>query len=219
MENLELSSAQSQEAQAALMTSYCALQTAVLVIDRPEAYQSALKAFYASYDAYIAIVNAQMKPKCRSGCGYCCYDNPHGVSGAELLYIYEMIREDPRYDEWKEELELRTRQFQVLKQTEGMTPIQIRWKKTKKPCVFLGKDQRCNIYERRPVACRMFFSITPPEMCHPDHQNHDKAINPHLEPSSAIKEFLKKISSIRNVSDLPKDFISGMHILMTRMEP
>ena len=84
--------------------------------------------------------------------------------------------------------------------------------------MFLDTEKKCSIYAYRPVACRMFFSVTNPEWCHPADQNFDNAINPHLEPSSAIKDLLKKLSSEVKFAELPKDLISGMHILLKRME-
>ncbi len=34
-----------------------------------------------------------------------------------------------------------------------------------RPCAFLGADQLCGTYERRPVVCRSYFVVTDPALC------------------------------------------------------
>ena len=212
----EFKSLRSQEAQAALVTGYCALQTVLLVVDNPEAFDHAFAAFYAAYDSYLSIINAEMKPTCRNGCASCCFDNPHGVSGAELHYINRLIEQDSRYEGIRSKVALRRKEFELVAAQSSADPVQIRWKRQKRSCVFLDEEKRCGIYERRPVACRMFFSLTPREQCHPDHPLNAEAVNPHLEPSTAIKDFLKQISKVLGLSGLPTDFVSGLDSLMQR---
>ena len=151
-------------------------------------------------------------------CSACCYDNPHGVTAFELLYIYEMIKDRSSFSEVREQLGQRYKDFQNLRKEKGRSNLQINWKKKRNPCVFLDEKQQCSIYERRPVACRMFFSLTSPEFCEPTHPEFESAINPHLEPSSAIKDLLKKISYEQNIADVPKDLISGMYQMIKKME-
>ena len=213
---MDIKSLRSQEAQSALVTGYCALQTALLVIDKPQAFEHAFAAFYAAYDSYLSIINAEMKPTCRNGCAACCFDNPHGVSGAELYYIHRWIAQEPGYERLRTQFSVRRAEFTAVSEQPETDPVQIRWKKQKRPCLFLDGEKRCGIYERRPVACRMFFSLTPKEQCHPDHPLHAEAINPHLEPSTAIKGFLKQISNVLGLSDVPKDFVSGLDVVMQR---
>jgi Fe-S-cluster containining protein len=39
------------------------------------------------------------------------------------------------------------------------------------PCPFLGSDDRCRIYEARPLNCRTFHAVTNPGKCSPDEPN------------------------------------------------
>jgi Fe-S-cluster containining protein len=38
----------------------------------------------------------------------------------------------------------------------------------KKPCVFLNKEDLCDVYDVRPAACRFYYVVSPPEDCAPE---------------------------------------------------
>jgi Fe-S-cluster containining protein len=217
MELTNYTSPGSKEAQASLYACYFSLEAALLTETFSESYFKALASFFAAYDTYISIVVSEINPTCKAQCSACCYDNPHGISGVELLYIYDLIKDDKRFEQWKNDFAAKHTEFHQLRKNKGPKRLQTNWKKSKYTCVFLNEKKQCSIYERRPVACRMFFSLTSPGWCSPDHHKYDDAINPHLEPSSAIKDLLKKLSADANVAEIPKDLISGMYILFKRM--
>ncbi len=37
-------------------------------------------------------------------------------------------------------------------------------------CVYLDNDKRCNIYDRRPSCCRVYFTACEPALCSPHHR-------------------------------------------------
>lgn len=86
-------------------------------------------------------------PACHSGCAHCCYQAV-GVSVPEVLAIHEHLLATRS----SAELELLTQKLRKLDDvTRGMTPA-ARFS-PELPCPFL-EQQRCTIYEVRPLACR-----------------------------------------------------------------
>jgi Fe-S-cluster containining protein len=89
---------------------------------------------------------------CKAGCSHCCYAAvllPH----AEAEGIGRRIRREP------------------AKAKKRKNAHDVRWGYDN-PCVFLGDDERCTIYENRPMVCRVHYSLdvdalmcemTPPE--------------------------------------------------------
>jgi Fe-S-cluster containining protein len=89
---------------------------------------------------------------CKAGCSHCCYAAvllPH----AEAEVIGRRIRREP------------------AKAKKRKNAHDVRWGYDN-PCVFLGDDERCTIYENRPMVCRVHYSLdvdalmcemTPPE--------------------------------------------------------
>lgn len=84
---------------------------------------------------------------CRPGCVHCCYQAV-GVSPPEVFAIYHYLSFSVSH-------EARQRTFQRIRemdeQTRGLEPAQRLAPEF--PCPFL-QEQRCSIYEVRPLACR-----------------------------------------------------------------
>lgn len=46
------------------------------------------------------------------------------------------------------------------------TPM-VAWFDQARPCVFLTAEQRCSVYQFRPVACRVHYAWSEPKLCSP----------------------------------------------------
>jgi Fe-S-cluster containining protein len=79
-------------------------------------------------------------------CGRCCYESP-GVFFIEQLALLDVIMEMPR-----------TRREHLL--DRALRELFFSWIEEDGACIFL-QGSRCTIYERRPLACRL-FGIAPP---------------------------------------------------------
>jgi Fe-S-cluster containining protein len=94
-----------------------------------------------------------MSPKvaCKDACSWCCYQQVR-VSAPEVIRISEHVRSAMDEEAQKEVL---TRLKQLDAVTRGLS-VQGRTK-IPKPCAFLV-DNRCSIYEVRPMSCAEFTS-------------------------------------------------------------
>jgi Fe-S-cluster containining protein len=88
---------------------------------------------------------------CRAGCSYCCYYHV-AVTAAEALALAEHLRglSTPQQEHLTRKLYETAKQVAPLSQAEYIH--------TNIPCAFLDND-RCSVYDARPVACRGFHSV------------------------------------------------------------
>ena len=86
-------------------------------------------------------------PACRAGCAHCCYQ-PVGVSAPEVFAIYDHLSSTQTAAD-RQATEQRIRGADD--RTRGMTAAERQ--SPDFPCPFLI-DERCSIYEVRPLACR-----------------------------------------------------------------
>jgi Fe-S-cluster containining protein len=104
-------------------------------------------------------VHIKPTPSCDQGCAHCCYW-PVSISILEGLEIYTHLHAARR---WASSLKSRVKASADA--VTGLTyPV---WLNSRTPCVFLNKSLRCEIYEARPLLCRMAVSKGPPEECQP----------------------------------------------------
>lgn len=54
-----------------------------------------------------------------------------------------------------------------------------------RPCVFLGADERCTVYEQRPRECGAAFVFSPPEKCSDLAATEVETVRPPMEPVKA----------------------------------
>src|SRR5690606_15028355 len=119
------------------------------------------------------------------GCG-ACYAAPFGVSGIEALHIYRKIRTRSDFPTLGQKIgEAGEAQFaEIQSLSQGIDPAKIRFgskpvqqgrinfakaqAKAQTPCAFLdaGKE-RCQIWENRPMVCRMHHPTTDPAWSNP----------------------------------------------------
>lgn len=118
-----------------------------------------LMELYSGMDAEVekrALPN--FKISCSKGCAHCCYLLAVATF-AEALLIAERLLARDDWREWVGKLKtaaIRTNYSGINKQN---------YFEKGHPCVFLGEDKLCQIYEFRPAACRYHFVISPPENC------------------------------------------------------
>jgi Fe-S-cluster containining protein len=104
--------------------------------------------------------------KCAKGCAACCHLNVDITTQEAQLLAHWMGEQGIEID------------AQRLERQAATTPAT--WSTLApedRPCVFLGEDRACKVYEHRPGACRKYVVVTDPEFCDNQlHPNHDVGI-------------------------------------------
>jgi Fe-S-cluster containining protein len=108
---------------------------------------------YTIIDKWMEKTAATQSLSCRKGCAFCCKMNVD-VTPLEVDLIIDYCKEQKILID-KEYLQ---QQSVIPKQDIGFTP-------GLSTCIFLSKENTCTIYPVRPLACRKYVVITPPEIC------------------------------------------------------
>ena len=180
------------------------------------------KRAFRLYDEYLGYALKELGKKgwqayCAPGCADCCFNMPAGISNWEFLIIYDYLQQDGQISRFfRRNLE----SCQVLSQVSGQlfdgwtkkgTTDKSRYEQllhdyslARHPCAFQSESQECQIYSVRPLACRMHFAFTPPELCDPNHAHFSQAVRLNLSPHNEVGEELQKLDSRLNlgISDL-----------------
>jgi Fe-S-cluster containining protein len=156
----------------------------------PQAFFEHFNAFLAAYDRLIDIALAftgdDRRIYCKKGCANCCIDLVRGIATPEIVNIYHHVRPWPDARQLFEYHRDSAEQFSYIlleKAATGETPpdgrdprvaeAHMQFNLLKRPCGFLDQATGCcRIYPVRPVACRYFFSLDPPETCTPSHEKY-----------------------------------------------
>lgn len=120
----------------------------------------ALTRLYAQADPVAQAAAKTRGATCRAGCTACC-GLLASITVADGLYLAEGVLSRPNWEEWLPKLV----EFSKNYCYEGITKEN--WFSKKILCVFL-KDNLCQVYDRRPAACRYHYVISPPGDCSPD---------------------------------------------------
>ena len=154
------------------------------------AFFERFNAFLACYDRLIdftlAFSGDDKRIYCKKGCANCCIDLVRGITTPEIVNIYHHVRPWPDAKQLFEYHRDSAEQFSYIlleNVTPGESPpvgrdpriaeAHMRYNLLKRPCGFLDQETGCcRIYPVRPVACRYFFSLDPPEMCTPTHEKY-----------------------------------------------
>lgn len=174
------------------------------------------------YDQYLAYAIGKLQKKgwkvyCKPGCAACCFAMPAGISTWEFLLVYDHLKQAGQLEKFfRRNLE----SCQVLARVRGEAAgeligeqfsgkseyemLLLKYGQTKHPCAFLDDHQECLIYSIRPLACRMHFACTPPELCEPTHPHFSQAVRLNLSPHTEVEEELKRLDGHlnTNLSDL-----------------
>lgn len=176
-----------------------------------------LASWWADYGRFLEAITAALPVSCSAGCSHCCHDNPRGVSGVELRSVLSALR---ALEDGEERLaRMATLSEAMAERMERLGDHDAAWREYKasyEPCPALSDDGRCTIYAARPLACRMFFSVTNPDWCDRRHPNNRDAVNPHLQPSAQIRDLLWELSDALGLGDLPEDLQTGVTALRNR---
>lgn len=200
-ESVELSAAGSPEARAALERMLVALQAALrrAMAGGPAAAGDAemwadLDRAYAAYDAYLALVTAAHPTSCARGCDACCRDNPRGVAGVELLRVARALRAEGRAEGLRGAFAAAAAAYGPAREAHGEAGAGLRQRALQRPCPMLDPAGGCSVYLARPVACRMFYALTPAAWCAPEHPRFAERQNPNLVPPLVCRQLLGAIS-------------------------
>jgi hypothetical protein len=119
-----------------------------------------LEDLFARTDAQVEEFLAVNPVSCTKGCAGCCHQVV-AIGLSEAIYIGRELVTWPNWRRWIDWLASRARQM-----TEpGVTSRS--WFVRGLPCAFLGCGSLCQIYGRRPSACRYHFVRSPPQHCLP----------------------------------------------------
>lgn len=194
---------------------------------------------YRLYDEYLAYALKKLHKKgwqvyCAPGCAACCFSMPAGISYWEFLLIYDHLQQNGQLSRFfRRSLE----SCQILARVSGRlfdgwtkkgTEDESRYDKllhdyslARHPCAFQSEARECQIYSVRPLACRMHFAFTPPELCDPTHPEFPQAVRLNLSPHSDIEEELQKLDSRLNlaISDLLAPGLVSLAANVMRFSP
>jgi Fe-S-cluster containining protein len=148
-----------------------------------------VKARQNSFDSMLESLSAEGKTiSCRATCSHCCYHYvavslAQGILIVDYLYKRKALLKQfvDNYETWHRDGESISHDIdririqalsssipmhQVLSDTR---PLSNRYLETNTPCPFLV-DEKCSIYEVRPMACSGHHSVSPPDWCAPASQ-------------------------------------------------
>lgn len=204
----------------------------------PSAFFERFNEFLRLYDELIDLALAAsgdtQRIQCKKGCANCCIDLVRGITAPEIINIYHHVRgwDDVReLFEYHRESALRFMGILAAKLQSGETPpsgadprvaeAHIAYNRLNRPCGFLDQENGCcRIYPVRPIACRYFFSLDPPETCTPLHVKYLNRRVRTVHLPDRIHELLTEINKrfgFRPLNYLPGAFCQmGAEIMHTR---
>ncbi len=126
----------------------------------------------AYVDEAISVIREEYNPPldCREACWYCCCHPQILVSVPELLRIVDLVR---RTFTEEQIAELKTRAQAYTAQLQGRTLASLA-KQTPIPCPLLV-NERCSVYEARPLECRAYNSMDA-NACRKDYEDASSSI-------------------------------------------
>ncbi len=161
------------------------------------------------YDELTKILIGQLRRqgitiRCKRACTWCCCHMPAGLSVIELVYLYHGMHRSKivsrsfrrcleSLEEWTKVSSQCKKEMSERSEKPAWRELALhRYQHLLRPCPFLHKGL-CQIYEYRPIACRMHFSISPPYRCDPSHVENPNAIRIALEPGERVQDMLERI--------------------------
>lgn len=193
----------------------------------PRAFFEHFNAFLATYDELIDLAlrcdEADARPaiQCKKGCANCCIDLVRGITTPEIINIYHHVREWPdvrQLFEYHRESAFTFMGILASKLAPGEPPpggrdprvaeAHVEYNRRNRPCGFLDQQTGCcRIYPVRPIACRYFFSLDPPERCSPLHVLYLDRRTRTVHLPERIHELLREID--RKFGFRPMNYLSG----------
>lgn len=99
--------------------------------------------------------DAGVIPSCQKGCSFCCYLHVN-ISGAEAKILKPYVKPE---------------MIPVLQKQSKCSNVK-EWSRMPyqdRKCVFL-KDNECSVYADRPIGCRKYYVVNPPQFCNTETQ-------------------------------------------------
>ena len=220
------------------MTEMAQRLRAVLVLDGlddfprtralPAAFFDEYSAALAAYDRYIAhVVEARgFEISCCAGCSACCrHELARGITVVEVIAIYRLVRGWADIGSVYKAAGENAVAFQRLLHAEMQRDPQplaaaddprvlaahLAYNRQQRPCPFLDQEQGlCRVYPVRPLVCRWFLNLSPPQWCEPVHPRHRERDAVGVYPHGEIDELMAAIGErlgIRSVNYLAGAFV------------
>src|SRR3972149_4056280 len=179
------------------------------------------------YDRYInhVIIAEKRQVSCYKGCSACGkYELARGITVLEAINIYRYVRSWPDIEDIYEQNGKNMVVFQQLlaKELSGhfellqpddprIVDAHLKYNSLQRQCAFLDNEHGiCRIYPVRPIVCRFFFSLSPVEICLPDHPAYHVRNAVGIDPSESVKESMVLICKRLQVGIL--NFLSGAFV-------
>lgn len=96
---------------------------------------------------------------CTAGCAWCCY-HPVVISILEGILIYRWLVERGKWTSGIRE------KLKSSSDQQFGTEYHV-WLKAMIPCPLLDDQNRCSVYQTRPLICRVYYAVSDPHYCHP----------------------------------------------------
>lgn len=130
-------------------------------------------------------VQAAKRVTCSPGCASCCY-HPVSISILEGIPIYRWLA---RHGKWTLRLKEKLRESADM---QFGTTFEV-WLMALIPCPLLNEENRCSVYEARPLICRAYYAVSDPYYCHPHRLGDDTKIVPRDEVVDAFHAEQEKV--------------------------
>lgn len=184
-------------------------------------FNAALACFDRIIDFVVASDGTDKQIKCTKGCSNCCIDLVRGVTTAETVNIYHHVRSWPDvrqlFEYHKESAEIFTEilysKLQPGEMEFGGGDARVEeshreYNLKNRACGFLDRESGCcRIYPVRPIACRYFFSLDPPETCSPTHEMYFKRNTATVHLPQEVHNLLIEIG--QRFGFRPLNYLSG----------
>ncbi len=186
----------------------------------PRGFSAAVEQLHTHYDGYFDAVRKFLpgaedarRPGEPGGCA-ACYAAPTPVIAAEALTIYREVRPWRDFPKVAQRLaSLGEEQFKDIQALHtGKDPERMRmtgkavqqgrvnFAKRLQACPFLDEGkQRCRIWDKRPICCRMHLPRTDEATARPDHEGYPKAARAYnirlpVKPQVTVRQLDKRMS-------------------------
>jgi Fe-S-cluster containining protein len=175
----------------------------------PPSFPDRMDAILAAYDTFAAglVEDVPLATTCARGCAHCCHDAPTPVRGFELLNLYRVARQDKGFRRRHDRAVERAEQFlaelerhaggkrSLRSDSEPFLAARMAYARAYPACPFLHpKRLVCEVYDVRPLPCRMHVSLDEPARCDPRREG-DEPRTPNLAPPEPLVETMRTIDA------------------------
>jgi Fe-S-cluster containining protein len=139
-----------------------------------------VRELHREYESWQAdqIARNGLEVRCGAGCGACCHQYPLEVHAFEILHLHGEIRARDDYPALIEACRRRAVDYREWQEYAALTYPAPAWDDDdrtalaqehdfdeNRPCLFLDGGRSCSVHAARPFTCRMFLSLSDPQLC------------------------------------------------------